>query len=93
MITLATNNLTLGLVTGLITFTITFPLAQQVLPFFIRESDDTIRNYLFKSTVNFPGNWHKYFLGMLYTIFLLLIEYILLVGVSSLIMSSGVELI
>lgn len=93
MVSLATNNLTLGLMTGLITFTITFPLTQQVLPYLIREGDDTIRHYIFQDRVRFPGNWHKYFLGILYSTLLLCVEYLLLVGVSSYIMSRGVELI
>jgi hypothetical protein len=42
-IALATSSITLGLVSGLIIFTITFPLAQQILPYFIREVDFTFK--------------------------------------------------
>jgi len=77
LISLATENLTLGLVTGLITFTITFPLAQQILPAFINEFDQWIRNITY-GRVNFPGNWHLYFAGLIFSIFLLCIEYLLI---------------
>ena len=36
----STSSVTLGLVSGLIIFAITFPMAQQILPYFIREVDD-----------------------------------------------------
>ena len=44
LITMATSSMTLGLVSGLIMFAITFPLAQQILPFFIRETDEFVQN-------------------------------------------------
>lgn len=92
LIALATGNLTLGLISGLITFTITFPLAQQVLPFFISEVDDTTKR-IFAGRVNFPGNWHNYFAGLLFGLFLILIEYVLLSGFTYYIMSTGTNLI
>jgi hypothetical protein len=91
-ITLATSSLTLGLVTGLITFAITFPMAQQILPFFIREVDD-LRNTSPFNTVYFPGNWHKYMAGLIFSIFLLGVQYVMLVGFTKYILSTGLTLI
>ena len=91
-ITLATSSLTLGLVTGLITFAITFPMAQQILPFFIREVDD-LRNTSPFNTVSFPGNWHKYMAGLIFSIFLLGVQYVMLVGFTKYILSTGLTLI
>uniref|UniRef100_A0A6C0HM32 Uncharacterized protein n=1 Tax=viral metagenome TaxID=1070528 RepID=A0A6C0HM32_9ZZZZ len=92
LIALATNNLTLGLATGLITFTITFPLAQQILPFFINEFD-LWAHTVFSRYINFPGNWHLYFIGILFGMVLLGIEYILLTNFTKYIISSGVNII
>lgn len=92
IVSLATNNVTLGLVTGVITFAVTFPLAQQVLPFFIREFDD-LTKFVFAGRVRFPGNWHKYFAGLLFIVFLLSVEYVLIVGLTNYIVTTGVELI
>jgi hypothetical protein len=91
-ITLATSSLTLGLVSGLITFAITFPMAQQILPFFIREIDD-LRNTPPFNTVSFPGNWHLYMAGLIFSIFLLGVQYVMLVGFTKYILSSGLTLI
>ena len=92
VITMATSSITLGLVSGLITFAIAFPMAQQILPLFITEVDQ-LRLSLFGNRVLFPGNWHKYFAGLIFTILLLLIQYIMLVGFTKYILSSGIELI
>ena len=46
VLTRATGNVMLGLVTGLITIAITFPVAQEVLPVFIREGDKWFRSHL-----------------------------------------------
>ena len=88
-ITLATSSLTLGLVTGLITFAITFPMAQQILPFFIREINDLASN----TTLNYPGNWHLYMSGLIFSIFLLGVQYVMLVGFTKYILSTGLTLI
>jgi len=93
VITTATSSITLGLVSGLITFAIAFPLAQTILPFFIYEFDDLIKNVIFQGRVQFPGNWHKYFSGLIFAIFLLGVQYIMLIGFTKYILSSGIELI
>jgi len=92
VITMATSSITLGLVSGLITFAIAFPMAQQILPFFISQVDE-LRYSLFGSKVLFPGNWHKYFTGLIFGIFLLGVQYVMLVGFTKYILSTGVELI
>jgi hypothetical protein len=92
IITIATSSVTLGLVSGLITFAIAFPMAQQILPFFIREVDD-LTNILFAGKVAFPGNWHKYITGLIFTIFLLGVQYVMLVGFTRYILSTGIEFI
>ena len=92
VITLATSSLTLGLVSGLITFAIAFPMAQQILPFFIKQVDE-LRYSLFSGNVQFPNNWHKYFTGLIFSIFLLGVQYVMLVGFTKYILSSGVNLI
>jgi hypothetical protein len=92
VITMATSSITLGLVSGIITFAVAFPMAQQILPFFIRQVDD-LKNTIFNDRVLFPGNWHKYISGLLFTLFLLGVQYVMLVGFTKYILSSGVELI
>ena len=90
ILTLATNSLALGLVSGLITFAITFPMAQQILPFFINQVDE-LRYTLFKDGVYFPNNWHKYFTGIIFSIFLLGVQYVMLVGFTKFILSGGIK--
>ena len=90
IVSAASGSITLGLITGLIIFTITFPLAQQILPFFIREVDDLSKT-AFK--INFPGNWHKYMAGLIFSIFLLGVQYVMLIGFTKYILSSGIKLI
>jgi hypothetical protein len=92
VITMATSSITLGLVSGLITLAIAFPMAQQILPFFISQVDE-LRYTLFGGRVLFPGNWHKYFTGLIFSIFLLGVQYVMLVGFTKYILSSGIELI
>ena len=87
----ATSSITLGLVSGLIIFAITFPMAQQILPFFIREVDD-LRNTAFAG-VYFPGNWHKYMAGIIFAMFLLGVQYVMLIGFTKYILSTGLKLI
>ena len=93
VITLATSNLTLGLVSGLITFAIAFPMAQQILPYFIREINESIFCPLDRVNCIVPGRWHIYLLGLVFSIFLLIIQYTLLFGFSNYILSSNIKLI
>lgn len=92
MVSAATSSITLGLVSGIIIFAITFPLAQQILPFFIREVDD-LRNNVIGGRTKFPGNWHKYMAGIIFSIFLLGVQYVMLIGFTKYILSSGIKLI
>lgn len=73
------NNIQIGVLIGVISFSITFAVAQQVLPFFIREGSRTIEE---NTNFKYPGNWHKYFIGFSFIIFLLGLEYILMLTVS-----------
>ena len=88
----ATSSITLGLVTGIITFAITFPMAQQILPYFIREIDDTSKK-IFNNNVRLPGNWHMYMAGLIFTIFLLGVQYVMLIAFTKYILSTGIQLI
>ncbi len=83
---LAYNSLQLGIMLGVITFAITFPVAQQILPFFIREGDCFFKE---RTTLCFPGNWHRYLLGFLFIISLLGLEHILIMGVSQELFGKG----
>ena len=92
----ATSSITLGLVSGIIIFAITFPMAQQILPYFIREVDDLfcpIEEGYRNCKLYIPGRWHLYLAGTIFSIFLLLTEYILLIGFSKYILSTGMKLI
>ena len=93
----ATSSITLGLVSGLIIFTITFPLAQQILPYFIREVNDLIcpvnQFGSRRCNISTPGKWHMYMAGLIFSIFLLITQYTLLIGFSKYILSSSVKLI
>ena len=92
VISAATSSITLGLVSGLITFFITFPMAQEILPFFIREVEDLRNTPNFKN-IYFPGNWHRYMAGLILSIVLLGTQYMMLVGFTRYILSSGLTLI
>ena len=92
VITLATSNLTLGLVSGLITFAIAFPLAQQILPYFINQVDEA-RYLLFNNNVLFPNNWHKYMAGLIFSIVLLGAQYLMIGTFTMYILSSNTEII
>lgn len=87
----ATGSITLGLVTGIIIFAVTFPLAQQILPFFIKEVDELARNKF--AGTNFPGSWHKYMAGLIFSIFLLCVQYVMLIAFTKYILSTGISLI
>ena len=84
------KSIALGVSLGVITFAITFPIAQQLLPYFIREGDVFFQNVSVDGQrLKYPGNWHKYFLGFSFIIFLLGLEYILILGASQQIFGSG----
>ena len=90
VLTHATGNVLLGLVTGLITIAITFPVAQEILPVFIREGDKWFRSLqIGGKPLHYPGNWHKYFLGLVFVVFLVLLEYLLLTVAVPSLMSAG----
>lgn len=91
MVASATSSITLGLATGLIIFAITFPMAQQILPFFIREIEELSTNSF--GGINFPGNWHKYMAGIIFSLFLLGVQYVMLIGFTKYILSTGLKLI
>ena len=72
---ISTNNLVVGLITGLMGFIITFPVAGKVIPFFIRRTDKALKE---RTTFRFPGNWHKYFVGLVFIITFLSIQLLVL---------------
>ena len=72
------NNRELCVVIALVLIIITFPVATQLIPFFIRQGDLFLKRKV-ASGVKFPGNWHKYFLGLTMIIIIIAIE-ILLIG-------------
>jgi len=80
------NSVQLGVALGFISFIVVFPVAQQLLPFFIRQGDYILRE---KTSFIFPGNWHKYFLGFLFIIVLLLIQNVLIMAISEQIFAVG----
>lgn len=71
-LTIANNDLEVGVIVTLIMIMVTFPVATQAIPFFIRQGDKFIRRVA--PGLKFPGNWHKYFLGFLMIAMLLIIE-------------------
>jgi hypothetical protein len=77
IIGMTTGNLVLGLVTGIVAFMLTFPVANQVLPYLIRQTDRLLKDITVKGT-RFPGNWHKYFTGIVFIIFFMAFELIIL---------------
>ena len=75
-ISLKYNNQQAGVIIGLIIITLTFPVATQAIPFFIRQGDNFFRKIA--PFARFPGNWHKYFLGLLMTIVIIMLEVLLI---------------
>ena len=73
------SNYAQPLVAGIIAFAITFPIAQTVLPFFIKQGDEVLRR---NTTFSFPGNWHKYFFGFAFIIFLWGLQYVSMIAVN-----------
>ena len=74
---MASGNLVLGLVTGILAFCFTFPVANQLLPFIIKQVDYLLKDITVKGT-RFPGNWHKYLTGVVFILFFLALEVIIL---------------
>ena len=72
---MTSNNLVNGLITGVITFMITFPIAGQVIPFFIRQTDYLLKD---NTTFVFHGNWHKYFTGLVFIVAFMSLEMLIL---------------
>jgi hypothetical protein len=64
-------------------------MAQQILPYFIREVDDTFQ----RLRINTPGNWHMYMAGAIFSIVLLVFQYIMLISFTQYILTSNVSLI
>jgi hypothetical protein len=71
------NDPELGVIVGLIIITITYSVSTQAIPFFIRQGDMFLRRVA--PTLRFPGNWHKYFIGLMMIVFLLVIQ-VLVIG-------------
>ncbi len=86
MMAMDTGNFGQTLAAGVIAFTITFPIAQSILPYFIRQGDLVLRK---NTTFRFPGNWHKYFFGASFIIFLWGLQYVSLIAVNGYLASSG----
>jgi hypothetical protein len=74
---MATGNLVLGLVTGVLAFTFTFPVANQLLPFIIEQVDNLLKDITVVGT-RFPGNWHKYFTGIVFIVFFMALQMVIL---------------
>lgn len=74
---MTTGNLVLGLVTGVVAFMLTFPVANQFIPFIIKQTDRLLKDVTVTGT-RFPGNWHKYFTGIVFIIFFMAFELVVL---------------
>ena len=70
------GNLITGLVAAVIAFMITFPVAGTVIPFLIRQSDKIIKDAV-KDGFRFPGNWHKYFVGLVFIVMFMILQLVL----------------
>ena len=77
-LSLQNNDLEVGVIVTLIMVLITFPVATQAIPFFIRQGDKFLRRVA--PGLKFPGNWHKYFLGFVMIVMLMIIE-VLTIGI------------
>lgn len=77
VIGMTTGNLVLGLVTGVIAFMLVFPVANHFLPFIIRQTDRLLKDMTVEGT-RFPGNWHKYFTGIVFILFFMALELVIL---------------
>jgi len=70
------GNLITGLVSSVIAFMITFPVAGTVIPFLIRQSDRIIKDAV-RDGFRFPGNWHKYFVGLVFIVMFMILQLVL----------------
>ena len=72
-LSIATNNIWVGVMSGLVCLAITFPLAQTVLPFFIEQGDNALRSITREDV--YIGNWDKYLIGAFYIMLLMGLQY------------------
>ena len=79
----------LGIAVGIITFGITFSIANKVLPYAIREGDRLAEDIGNSIGIDYPGNWHRYFITVLFIILLIVLEYFLITTVADQILSGG----
>lgn len=77
----------LGIAVGIITFGITFSMANKVLPYAIREGDRLAEDIGNSIGIDYPGNWHRYFITVLFIILLIVLEYFLITTVADQILS------
>ena len=70
------GNLITGLISAVIAFMITFPIAGTVIPFLIRQSDRIVKDAV-KDGFRFPGNWHKYFIGLVFIVLFMILQLVL----------------
>jgi len=82
------GNLITGLAGGIIAFMITFPVAGTVIPFLIRQSDRIIKDSV-KDGFRFPGNWHKYFVGLVFIVMFMILQLVLTRLITKMIMSAN----
>ncbi len=82
------GSLITGLVSAVIAFMITFPVAGTVIPFLIRQSDRIIKDSV-KDGFRFPGNWHKYFVGLVFIVMFMILQLVLTRLLSKMIMSAN----
>ena len=73
---MANGNLIIGLVSAIIAFMITFPVAGTFIPFLIRQSDRIIKDAV-RDGFRFPGNWHKYFIGLVFIVLFMILQLVL----------------
>lgn len=72
-ISMLNRNILLGLVVGLTAMILTYPVANEIIPFFIRAGDELLTR---RTTFQFPFDWHKYFIGFVFIVFFLSLQYI-----------------
>jgi hypothetical protein len=82
------GSLITGLVGAVIAFMITFPVAGTVIPFLIRQSDRIIKDSV-KDGFRFPGNWHKYFVGLVFIVMFMILQLVLTRLLTKMIISSN----
>jgi hypothetical protein len=79
-VTLYNNNVGAAAAYAVILFLVTFPLARGGLKFILRHADEYLRE---KSRYSFTNNWHLIITGLLYVVFLIGFQAILLSIVDS----------